>query len=106
MLTLAAQIQAAGAHSQRVAAEQMRQQSNWLERKAKGLPPRRAGLSESIRQRLPATAEEAVTLNQIRALLADVDFLDSGLTAALSYMHNAGEIKRIGEKFSYRYYNP
>lgn len=106
MLTIAAQIQAAGAQAQRMAAEQVRQQNEWLERKAKGLPPRRTGLSESIRQRLPATAEEAVTLNQIRALLADVDFLDSGLTAALSYMYNAGEIKRIGEKFSYRYYNP
>lgn len=106
MLTLAAQIQAAGAQAQRMVADQVRQQSNWLERKAKGLPPRRAGLSVSIRQRLPATEEDAVTLNQIRALLADVDFLDSGLTAALSYMHNAGEIKRIGEKFSYRYYNP
>jgi hypothetical protein len=104
MLSLAAQLQAAGAQAQRMAAEQERQRAEWLERKAKGLPPRRGGLAESLRERLPLGEENALSLAQIRALLADLDYLDNGLTAALSRMANDGEIVRTGEKYSYRYY--
>jgi len=104
MLTLAAQLESASAHAARIAAVLRRQQADWEERKAKGLPPRRISLTASLRERLPSTQEEAVMLSEIRALLTDVDFLDSGLSAALSSLHNKGEIQRIGEKSSYRYY--
>jgi len=36
--------------------------------------------------------------------LTDIDYIDSGLSAALSYGVNAKEFGRVGEKYSYRYY--
>lgn len=106
MLSLADQIRAAGEQAMREAAAVVRGQAEWQERRARGLAPRRAGLSTIILARLPASAEEAVDLKQIRELLAGVDYADGGLTAALSYMSNAKQISRIGEKSSYRYWKP
>lgn len=103
-MNLLAQLESAGAQAAREAAERQRQQDEWLERKAKGLPQRRGGLADALRKRLPTTAEAALTLDQIRDLLTDIDYIDSGLSAALSYMVNSKEFARIGEKYSYRYY--
>jgi len=103
-MNLLSLLESAGAQSARETAERQRQQANWLDRKARGLPMRRGGLADAIRARLPTTAEAALTLDQIRALLTDIDFIDSGLSAQLCHMVKTKELARIGEKFSYRYY--
>lgn len=103
-MNLFAQLKSAAAHANRIDIERRRQQEEWEERKAKGLTKRRGGLADALRARLPSIAENALTLDQIRPLLTDIDYIDSGLSAALSYMVNSREIARTGEKFSYRYY--
>lgn len=103
-MNLLSLLESAGAQSARETAERQRQQAEWLERKAKGLPRRRGGLADALRNRLPSTAQAALTLDEIRALLTDIDYIDSGLSAALSYGVNAKEFGRVGEKYSYRYY--
>lgn len=103
-MNLFSQLQSAGAQSARETAERQRQQAEWMERKAKGLSKRRGGLADALRRRLPTTADTAITLDEIRALLTDIDYIDSGLSAALSYGVNAKEFARTGEKYSYCYY--
>lgn len=62
------------------------------------------GLNDAIRSRLPATSEAAVSLPEIRMLLADLEYSESGLSGALSWMRQQGEVQRVGEHGHYRYY--
>lgn len=66
----------------------------------------RNGLINAIRNRLPKTAENAMPMAGVRALLEGIDYAESGLSAALSWLSATKEIRRVGSSGHYRYYRP
>lgn len=98
------QLAAAHVAAEASAAARRKQQADWEERKASGLTKRRTGLNQALRERLPTTKEDALLLDQIRGLLLDIEYVDSGLSAALTHMTNQRELARFGGKSQFRYY--
>lgn len=75
-----------------------------------GPPTKRAGqrngLLDAIRSRLPINKKDAVPMAGVRALLQDIDYAESGLSGALSWLAATKEICRAGSSGHYRYYRP
>lgn len=107
--SLAQQLQEAGAAAQRLAAElrtfNNRQNDRRIRRKTSRSDkygPK--GLRESVMARLPVGEANAVNLAGVRALLVDIEFAESGLSAMLTTLFQEDAIGRSGVKYAYRYY--
>lgn len=62
------------------------------------------GLKQALLERLPIGEQDAILLAGVRALLSDLSFAESGLSATLTDLFSVGAIARTGVKRSYRYY--
>lgn len=71
----------------------------WASRKAGG-----NGVTEELLKRLPKTKEEAVSLGQIKHLMADLEARESSISSALTVLVKAKSVQRTGERRDYRYY--
>lgn len=105
MQSLLTQLTAAANHAAREAEYQERRRWGLAGKPAPAekRPPCK-GLNDAIRTRLPATADAAVGLPEIRGLLADLEYSESGLSGALSWMRQQGDVQRVGTHGHYRYY--
>lgn len=62
------------------------------------------GLNKALCERLPVGAAAAIPQSDVRQLLTDIDYAESGLSAALSTLSEAGRIHKTGCRGSFRYY--
>lgn len=62
------------------------------------------GLKAALLERLPIGKENAIGQPDIRKLLPDIDYAQSGLSSALCVMVGEDLICRIGNRNPYRYY--
>jgi len=62
------------------------------------------GLNAALCERLPVGADCAILMSDVRWLLTDIDYAESGLSAALTTLSGAGRIHKTGCRGSYRYY--
>lgn len=111
MLSLAQQITSASRYAQREAnqraTEARRKAERMAEIRAKQWASRKAGgtgVSEELLKRLPKTKEEAVSLGQIKQLMADMEARESSISSALTVLVKAKSVLRTGERRDYRYY--
>lgn len=70
----------------------------WASRKAGN------GITEELVKRLPKTKETAVSLGQIKKLMADTETRDSNISSTVSILVKQKRVLRTGECREYRYY--
>lgn len=71
----------------------------WASRKKIG-----DGVTEELLKRLPATREDAVSLGQIKKLMAETETRDSNISSTVSVLVKQKRVLRTGERREYRYY--
>lgn len=103
-MNLIAQLEAASKQAASMSEERRRQQEEWEARKRAGLSSRPTRLTDALRERLPKSPDDAMSLEQIRALVADVSHADTGLSATLTGLHRRGEVGRVGGVLNYKYF--
>lgn len=111
MMSLAQQITSASRHAQResarIATEDRLKAERQAEIRAKQWASRKAGgngVADELIKRLPKTKEEAVSLGQIKQLMADLEARESSISSALTVLVKAKSVQRTGERRDYRYY--
>lgn len=62
------------------------------------------GLKQALLLRLPIGEEHAIPLAEVRALVADISYAESGLTATLTWLCDCGDLQRTGVNRRYRYF--
>lgn len=118
--SLLGQLEAASIHAARIGAEKRRQQEEKAAREAqrkeanqRAWETRRdsgkfaaTGLVGTVLERLPQGKENAITLAEVEARLADVPHAPSGVSSTLVSLINQGLAGRTGERRAYRYFKP
>lgn len=111
-MSLLQQLLLAGSNSREIAAEAIEKQNRRITETArrfnsraengnkKNLP---TGLKQALIERLPVGKDNAITQAQIKPLIADIHYAESGLSATLSTIAKNGEACRTSER-PYRYY--
>lgn len=112
MLSLAEQITRAANHARREAdyraAEARQKAERQAETRAKQWASRKAGgngVAEALLGCLPETAQSAITLEQIKTLLVELDATDGAISGALSILVTRKKtVARTGERRNFHYY--
>lgn len=114
MMSIAQQLQAAGAQAAQLARaaqetaahktawQAKARQKQWESRRTKGAN----ALRSAIPGLLPTSREAALTLTEVKALFADRATQPTGVSSALTKLVEEGHISRTGEPRAYRYFNP
>lgn len=112
MMNLLQQLERASKHARALAdeagARKMKRKQDTAQRfesraaggNTKHLP---TGLKQALLERLPVGEENAITQAEVRPLISDIQYAESGLSATLSNLAKSGEAYRT-ESRPYRYY--
>lgn len=112
MMNLLQQLERAGQHARTLAAEAGARQAKRNRETAQRFESRAAGgnnkhlptgLKQALLERLPIGKDNGITQAEIRLLIADIPYAESGLSSTLSNLAMRGEAYRT-EARPYRYY--